>query len=253
LNLLINGEQALLAVEGPRRIIIRTRASVTEVFLDVEDTGPGVPPEIRAKIFDPFFTTKPEGTGTGLGLSICYGIVRDHRGRIWVDPAPAAGATFHVTLPRDPRAVMREEAAAPVPVGAPRRDDVTALIVDDEEGLRNATVRFLARCGIAAEAVADGREALTALARRDFDAIVSDVRMPGMGGKELVRELARDRPELLERLILSTGDTLAPETSALLEQTGVPVLVKPFDFDRLEQLIRDVADGRAGRRPTASA
>jgi two-component system response regulator AtoC len=103
-------------------------------------------------------------------------------------------------------------------------------------------VRFLARCGIAAEAVADGREALTALARRDFDAIVSDVRMPGMGGKELVRELTRDRPELLERLILTTGDTLAPETSALLEQTGVPVLVKPFDFDRLEQLIRDVAE-----------
>src|SRR5258708_6252650 len=82
LNLLINGEQALLAVEGPRRIIIRTRASATEVFLDVEDTGPGVPPEIRAKIFDPFFTTKPEGTGTGLGLSISSGIVRDHRGRI---------------------------------------------------------------------------------------------------------------------------------------------------------------------------
>ncbi len=253
LNLLINGEQALLAVEGPRRIVIRTRATETEVLLDVEDTGPGVPPDIRAKIFDPFFTTKPEGTGTGLGLSICYGIVRDHRGRIWVDPAPAAGATFHVTLPRDPRAMLREEAAAPAATAAPRRDDVTALIVDDEEGLRNAAVRFLARCGIKAEAVADGREALSVLARRDFDAIVSDVRMPGMGGKELVRELARDRPELLERLILSTGDTLAPETSALLEQTGVPVLVKPFDFERLEQLIRDVADGRAGRRPTASA
>jgi len=130
------------------------------VLLDVEDTGPGVPPDIRAKIFDPFFTTKPEGTGTGLGLSICYGIVRDHRGRIWVDPAPAAGATFHVTLPRDPRAVLREEAAAPAATAAPRRDDVTALIVDDEEGLRNAAVRFLARCGIKAEAVADGREAL---------------------------------------------------------------------------------------------
>ena len=253
LNLLINAEQALLAVEGPRRIVIRTRATESEVFLDVADTGPGVPPDIRAKIFDPFFTTKPEGAGTGLGLSICYGIVRDHRGRIWVDPAPAAGAMFHVTLPRDPRTAVREEAPAPATAPARRRDDVTALIVDDEEGLRTAAVRFLARCGIKAEAVADGTEALRALERADFDAIVSDVRMPGMGGKELVRELSRDRPELLERLILSTGDTLAPETSALLEQTGVPVLVKPFDFDRLEQLIRDVADGRAGRRPTASA
>ena len=253
LNLLINGEQALLAVEGPRRIVIRSRATETEVLLDVEDTGPGVPAEIRAKIFDPFFTTKPEGTGTGLGLSICYGIVRDHRGRIWVDPAPAAGATFHVTLPRDPRAMTRTDPPVLEPAPARRRDDVTALIVDDEEGLRTAAVRFLARCGIKAEAVADGKAALAAIARSNFDAIVSDVRMPGMGGKELVSELARDRPELLDRLILSTGDTLAPETSALLEQTGVPVLVKPFDFDRLEQLIRDVAGGRAGRRPTASA
>ncbi len=242
LNLLINAEQALLATDGPRRIVIRTHATETEVVLDVADTGPGVPSDIRTKIFDPFFTTKPEGTGTGLGLSICYGIVRDHRGRIWVDPAPATGATFHVTLPRDPRSVMREETAAPAPAPTPRRDDITALIVDDEEGLRSAAVRFLARCGIKAQAVADGKEALVALQHGHFDAIVSDVRMPGMGGKELVRELARDRPELLERLILSTGDTLAPETSALLEQTGVPVLVKPFDFDRLEQLIRDVAD-----------
>jgi len=98
LNLLINGEQALLAVEGPRRIIIRTRASETEVFLDVEDTGPGVPPEIRAKIFDPFFTTKPPGSGTGLGLSIVQELVASLKGTVRVESEIGRGTRVAVSL-----------------------------------------------------------------------------------------------------------------------------------------------------------
>jgi two-component system NtrC family sensor kinase len=69
------------------------------VFVDVEDTGPGIPPSEQAKIFEPFYTTKPQGQGTGLGLSICYGIVREHAGRIEVVSQPGAGARFRVVLP----------------------------------------------------------------------------------------------------------------------------------------------------------
>jgi len=141
LNLLINGEQALLAVEGPRRIVIRTRATETEVLLDVEDTGPGVPPDIRAKIFDPFFTTKPEGTGTGLGLSICYGIVRDHRGRIWVDPAPAAGATFRVTLPASSGRTSRTATSA-----SRRLSETCCPWAESESRISGCSVRKRVRC-----------------------------------------------------------------------------------------------------------
>src|SRR2546427_10538 len=109
LNLLINAEQALVTIDGPRTIVVRTRADEGDDRLEIADSGPGIPPEIRSKIFDPFFTTKPEGVGTGLGLSICYGIAREHGGRIWVESEPGQGARFAVTLPRDPREESRPE------------------------------------------------------------------------------------------------------------------------------------------------
>jgi PAS domain S-box-containing protein len=67
----------------------------------VEDTGTGIPAEIRDRIFDPFFTTKPKETGTGLGLSISYGIVRDHGGELGVESVPDRYTRFHMDLPVD--------------------------------------------------------------------------------------------------------------------------------------------------------
>src|SRR2546427_3121109 len=162
LNLLINAEQALVTVDGPRTIVVRTRADEGEARLEIADSGPGIPPEIRSKIFDPFFTTKPEGVGTGLGLSICYGIAREHGGRIWVESEPGQGARFAVTLPRDPREESRPEPTVPLRAAA-AGGDLTVLVVDDEVALRNALLRFLARRGIRGEGVSDGAEALRVL------------------------------------------------------------------------------------------
>src|SRR5881296_3559090 len=252
LNLLINAEQALVSVETSRTIVVRTAASEEDVRLEVADSGPGIAPEIRAKIFDPFFTTKPEGVGTGLGLSICYGIAREHGGRIWVDSLPGGGATFVVALPRDPRREGRAVPEPPAPT-APATGPVTVLIVDDETALRHALLRFLGRRGIQGQGVADGADALRALAERHFDVIISDVRMPGMSGREFLERLRRERPALVARLIFSTGDTFAPETAALIKESGLPTVTKPFDFAELERVIRQVAGDAERRRPMASA
>ncbi|PYP43405.1 MAG: hypothetical protein DMD50_17415 [Gemmatimonadetes bacterium] len=252
LNLLINAEQALVSVETPRTIVVRTATSEEEVRLEVADSGPGIAPEIRAKIFDPFFTTKPEGVGTGLGLSICYGVAREHGGRIWVDSLPGGGATFVVALPRDARREGRAVPEAPAPTPA-ATGPVTVLIVDDETALRHALLRFLDRRGIQGQGVADGADALRALAERDFDVIISDVRMPGMSGREFLERLRRERPALVARLIFSTGDTFAPETAALIKESGLPTVTKPFDFAELERVIRQVAGEAERRRPMASA
>ena len=242
LNLMINAEQALAAQQGNRSIALRTAASPDAVRIEVADSGPGVPAEIQAQIFDPFFTTKPVGVGTGLGLSICYGIVQELGGRITLDSraGPGHGATFVVELPRDRRplpAASPEAAARPVAPPAGLR----VLLVDDEPALREAARRFLERSGITTDVAADGQAALDALESHVYDVIISDVRMPGMNGRDFVSRLRRDHPQLLRRLILSTGDTFAEDTAGLVAETGVPMLVKPFDFDTLERMVRKTA------------
>ena len=245
LNLLINAEQALVTVEPPRTISVRTRADEREARLEIADSGPGIAPAIRAKVFDPFFTTKPEGVGTGLGLSICYGIAREHGGRIWVESEPGSGARFCVLLPRDQRAEARPSPPAALPASASGR--LAVLVVDDETALRNALLRFLNRRGIQGEGVADGAEALRVLHQRDFDVIISDVRMPGMSGREFLERLRREHGDLVGRVVFATGDTFAADTAALLQESGLPTITKPLDFAALEHVIRQVAGRAAGR------
>ena len=98
MNLLINAGQA---IEEHGRITLRTGQDAENVWVEIQDTGNGIPPEHLDRIFDPFFTTKPVGTGTGLGLSISYGIVSRHGGQIEVTSQPGKGATFKVLLPRN--------------------------------------------------------------------------------------------------------------------------------------------------------
>ena len=100
LNFVVNAEQAILASgRFPGRITIRACDSDGRVLLEVEDTGPGIPPDNEAKLFQPFFTTKPVGQGTGLGLSISYGIIDSLGGRIGYRNASAGGAIFYFELP----------------------------------------------------------------------------------------------------------------------------------------------------------
>jgi len=116
MNLLVNAAHAM---EGPRGVItLRTGRGAgpqgeDAVWVEVADTGKGIPADILPRIFDPFFTTKPVGKGTGLGLSLAYGIVQKHHGRIEVESEPGKGTTFRVVLP----VVRAAGDAAPTPPG----------------------------------------------------------------------------------------------------------------------------------------
>jgi two-component system NtrC family sensor kinase len=132
---------------------------------------------------------------------------------------------------------------------APEAGTLNVLVVDDEPGIRQATARFLNRSGIQVRAVSDGAEALRALRTQPFDVILCDVRMPGMNGRDFLTRLREQAPRLVSTLIFATGDTLEPDTAALLADAGAPSLAKPFDFDALERLVREVA-ARADVRPS---
>jgi two-component system NtrC family sensor kinase len=240
INLLTNAEDALSERPGPRRIVVGTLASEDGPSLFVQDNGPGIAPENRGRIFEPFFTTKPVGQGTGLGLSLCYGIVREHDGRIEAGDVPGGGACFRVTL-RPPEPARDEPAAesARDTRGVPSRS-LAILVVDDDAAVADLIRDALTLAGHRVATAANGRRALERLAESRFDVVLSDLRMPEMDGIGLHGEIARLWPHLLERIVFITGDQAGDATREFLARTGAPCLGKPFSLTELESCL-DVA------------
>jgi two-component system NtrC family sensor kinase len=242
LNIIINAEQAMRpglddGGQGTLRISTRTvRAGV--VAASFADSGPGMSQETLRRIFDPFFTTKEAGDGTGLGLTISYGIVEEHGGRIWAE-STSSGSTFHVELP-----VLTGAPAAPsrpredVPVAASKTDRRRILVVDDEEAIQQLLTGVLEMDGHDVAVANNGREALDRVGKEAFDLIITDIKMPVMGGPDMYRRLRDDRNPLAERVIFITGDTVAPDTRKFLQDIDNTVLAKPF---RLRDVRESVA------------
>ncbi|MBI4560438.1 MAG: response regulator, partial [Candidatus Rokubacteria bacterium] len=243
-NLVTNAYQAMRETPPPRRLTLTTRFHATggRVSLEVADTGPGIAPEIQPRIFEPFFTTRPSGQGTGLGLSICHGIVESHGGTIRVTSTPGQGAVFRVELP-----VLAPPAPAPerpAPAGGAPIRGKTILVVDDEPKVTGMLVSLLSADGHHVDTASNGAIALDKLRERAHDLILSDIKMPWLDGPGLYRALEHHRPELRQRFIFLTGDTLSPETTAFLEQSGVPSLSKPFTLADVRQVVqRALAEG----------
>jgi len=97
MNLLVNAAQA---IDGRGKITVRSGCEGDRAWIEIADTGRGMPPEVKTRIFEPFFTTKPVGKGTGLGLSLSYDIiVKRHGGSFDVASEPGHGTTIRVWLP----------------------------------------------------------------------------------------------------------------------------------------------------------
>jgi len=236
-NLLTNAHHALKRMPSARRIGVRARhdRDARLLRLEIADTGPGIPEDVRGRIFDPFFTTKPVGEGTGLGLSLCRGIVEEHGGTITVDSAPGHGATLHITLPvTPPPSVTAAAASAPAaPARAPRH----VLVVDDEPAVADVISKALARDGHTAHIASHGGVALDMLGRGHYDVVVSDTKMPEMDGEAFYDELSRRFPALRSRIIFVTGDVLSREKREFIERTHAPFLTKPCDLGELRRLV----------------
>jgi PAS domain S-box-containing protein len=245
-NLIVNASQALAQSTHHRaiRVVTRTDLQRKRLQLEVCDNGPGIPLDVRKRIFDPFFTTKPAGEGTGIGLSLCLSIVRAHGGNISVSDTPGGGATFVVELPLQLGATRAAEPA--VIQDVPRASRV--LIVEDETEIAEMLSEILRTYGHRTHIAADGRIGLDCALAEEFDAVLSDIRLPHMDGLDLYRALQRQRPGLIPRLAFITGDTLSPDIQSFLTETGAVCLEKPFLPADVHRLVsRLVADQQAAR------
>ncbi len=242
LNLLTNAVQAM-AANGGGDLRVSTGAVDGAVRLEVCDTGQGILPTVRAHIFEPFFTTKKEGEGTGLGLSVSYGIVTAHGGTIEVVETSSTGTTFRVTLPAVSAPAQDDEnlaELAPFTLRSPLAG-IRLLFVDDEPSLRTGMEAFGAMRGFSVVTACDGATALEAARTSGVDAVVCDLRMPGMDGYAFHEVLRAERPGLAARTVFITGDVVTSLSRGSVSRQ--PVLTKPFSFDRIEEALIAVMRG----------
>jgi two-component system, cell cycle sensor histidine kinase and response regulator CckA len=213
--------------------------------LVVSDSGEGMDAVTAAQIFEPFFTTKPEGTG--LGLATVHGIVTQSGGTVWVYSEPGKGATFKVYLP------LSEQGAAPP---SPRPADSVApgsgetiLLVEDDPLVRPVVARMLESWGYRVLVASDGEAALAFAepGNGPIDLLLSDLIMPGLGGREIAERLGRLRPGV--RVLHMSGYTDdAVIRRGVLERDSA-FIQKPFGSDELARTIRQILDDDAPVQP----
>lgn len=230
INLVTNARQAM-ARAGERRLRLAIgRPRHDTVHIQVEDTGPGIPPELLPKIFDPFVSTKG-ADGTGLGLSISYGIIQEHGGDLRVENT-GHGARFTIELPVGGPSTP----SSPIESPAPSLTGKRVLVAESDPSVRNIVVRHLRDAGCEVAEVAAGAEVLDRLGP-GIDVIVYDMNLPDMDAIALLREMVvRHRGLSLPLVFLASGP-MSEATDRSLSEGRSRILKKPFTK---EQLLRAI-------------
>jgi PAS domain S-box-containing protein len=248
-NLCLNARDAM--PEGGHLLIETTNAELSEdtampagayVRLAVTDTGTGIEPEALPRVFDPFFTTKEVGKGTGLGLSMVHGFITQSRGHIDIQSQVGRGTTVTIHLPRALGAPVDESLPEPVlPRGSER-----ILVVDDEARVGDAVVEQLRSLGYAVTRAAGGAAGLAAVkgAGQPYDLLLTDVVMPGMGGRKLADDVTALSPGTA--VLFMSGYSRDDIVHDSRIDPGARLLTKPFHKGDLARAVRDALD-RAGR------
>jgi PAS domain S-box-containing protein len=247
MNLIVNARDAMpaggcITVRTEARTVSRGAPDVPPyvppgdyVVIRIADTGTGIPPEIQDKIFEPFFTTKERGRGTGLGLASVYGTVKKHQGYITVQSVMGTGTTFTLYLPAAPS--PRPDGSA----GAAPSGTETVLIVDDEEDILHAMRDSLEARGYRVLAASDPSQALELFRAHAVDTslVITDIVMPRMNGKELIRRI-RDLSPTVKILAASGYTNYVAEKEDIKEINGF--LQKPFEPAHLLAVVRRTLD-----------
>ncbi|WP_424631805.1 ATP-binding protein [Bradyrhizobium sp. SYSU BS000235] len=245
LNLALNARDAmpdggLLEIEMAN-IIVNEGAVVgcspgSYVRLSIQDTGSGMPPEVRARVFEPFFTTKEVGKGTGLGLSMVYGFVRQSEGHVEIESTPGVGTTVTLYLPKATQksdVEMEDVRPQGIVAGSER-----ILVAEDNDDLLDLMSTMLTQSGYQVRCAQNGAEALRMLKAEDFDLLLSDIMMPnGINGIELAREARRLNKGIKVLLVSGYAGEVLERHKAVGE---FPLIDKPFYMSELAARLRSI-------------
>ena len=245
LNLLVNASHAVRD-GGPEQnsVRVRTYSDQGRAVCEVSDTGCGISPSVLPRIFDPFFTTKPVGEGTGLGLSICLQTVRSLGGNIEVESEAGVGTTFRVLLPAVEPATEPLRLANRSPAASGRR--ARLMLVDDDENLLRSLSRPLRRHFDLTLCVS-AEDALSHLERgEEFEAILTDLMMPGTSGMELYEWVLQLDPGVAARMLFTTGGAFTPAATRFCAAMEDRVLPKPISVAELRDRVEALAGPAAG-------
>jgi signal transduction histidine kinase/CheY-like chemotaxis protein len=230
MNLILNAAESYASRTGTVEVVLREERDAdgrARVSCTVRDRGCGIAYRDVPRIFEPFFSTK--GAGRGLGLSSLRRVIADHGGEVAVESEPGLGSSFRIALP----AATEVRARAPAPPRIPLARKRRILVIEDEPAVRRVVEQLLLRLGYDAEVAADGPAALELFQRHAdrFDAVMLDLKMPGMDGWECLGYLDRIRP--VPVLVSSGYDPSG--TDAVPRPAGAPLafIGKPFSGDAL--------------------
>jgi GAF domain-containing protein/CheY-like chemotaxis protein/anti-sigma regulatory factor (Ser/Thr protein kinase) len=227
INLILN---AVDAMPDGGSLAFATSADAERVELVVADTGTGMPEHVRQRIFDPFFTTKGP-RGTGLGLSMTYGILSRHGAQISVESEEGKGTRFRLVFPRTSLSEAPGARAA-----APTAEvSLRCLVVDDERAVGEVLGDIIESAGHKALVVNGGAAALDRFRAEPFDAVFTDLAMPGMSGWEVSRAIKALRPDVPIYVVTGFGVEVPPQE---LAGHGVrAVLTKPLGLQETLALL----------------
>lgn len=271
LNILVNAEQALADSVQPRRLMLRTRRSTAGssaralASIEIANNGPRIATPLLPHLFQPFFTTKPRGQGTGLGLTMAREAVSRTGGRIVVENiAPGelfaeGGVRFRIDVPLSKRLPRRPSDAGLQRTGPqtmdadarPSRPLRRALVIEDDRSLGALLKAMLRDMGWQARLRGNAEDAIAEIDRVPYDAIISDLKLPGPSGEWLMEQIRARRPELVDRVLFITGDTISPAARAFLRSAGRPVLPKPFHLRELAEAMESLVEPRRKRESDA--